>query len=74
MTTLKINKYMQIIDIDSNASQERVVGCVKKDGHSYHFTPERLSVGAVRLPLRLTSEEQYQVDWIMDGLRNGGDV
>ncbi|CAH9014698.1 conserved hypothetical protein [Vibrio phage 277E43-1] len=72
MTTLKVDKHMNIIDIDSKASVEHVVGRIVKHKHSYKFTPERLSMGLYSVPKRLTDEEQYQVTWIMDGLQDGG--
>ena len=66
MTTLKIDKHMNIVDIDSKASVQHVVGRLVKHEQSYKFTPSRLSMGLYSVPKRLTTEEQIQVSFIVD--------
>jgi len=72
MTTLKIDNQMNIVDIDSKASVQQVVGRLTKHEQSYKFIPERLSMGLYSVPKRLTTEEQIQVSFILDEINNNG--
>lgn len=61
-TIFNINKDMQIIDTRRN---NNVVGKLYFDEEGVHFKPSKLHLGSVRLPVRLSVEDQEEIAWIM---------
>ena len=72
MTNLKLNDRLQVVDMDSKGSQKRVVGRLVGNNGKVSFVAERQQVGFVRLPVRLTDEEEIQISFIVDEANRGG--
>ena len=71
MTNLKLNDHLQVVDMDSKGSQKRVVGRLVGNNGKVSFVAERQQVGFVRLPVRLTDEEEIQISFIVDEANRG---
>lgn len=71
MTNLKLNDRLQVVDMDSKGSQKRVVGRLVGNNGKVSFVAERQQVGFVRLPVRLTDEEEIQISFIVDEANRG---
>lgn len=71
MTNLKLNDRLQVVDMDSKGSQKRVVGRLVGNGGKVSFIAEKQQVGFVRLPVRLTDEEEIQISFIVDEANRG---
>jgi len=71
MTNLKLNDRLQVVDMDSKGSQKRVVGRLVGNSGKVSFVAERQQVGFVRLPVRLTDEEEIQISFIVDEANRG---
>lgn len=58
--------------VDVNSRSQRIVGTFISDGEGkYIFEPYHLVAGFVAIPMRLSDEEQYQIDWIKYELEGG---
>jgi hypothetical protein len=64
MTTLKVDKELNIIDLDSFTHRKLGKIVVNSEGLA-KFEREKQQVGFVRLPIRLSTEEEEQLCWLL---------
>ena len=63
MTTLKVDKDLNVVDLDSLT--KRSLGRITLTDNGYKFERAKQQLGFVRLPIRLSTEEEEQLCWIM---------
>lgn len=63
MTTLKVDKDLNVVDLDSLT--KRSLGKIILTDKGYKFERAKQQLGFVRLPIRLSTEEEEQLCWIM---------
>lgn len=63
MVNLKVNSDMQVINMDSHT--KRIIGQLEQSEGGITFKRAKLMLGKFGIPIRLSSEEEEALCWLM---------
>lgn len=63
MTKLTVDQDMNVVDTDSVS--KRVIGKITLSDKGYTFEKAKQSLGVVKLPIKLSSDEEEELCWLL---------